>query len=509
MKIAITGITGNMGSAVLSCLNGEKNIERINLLIHSKKKYEKLIKKDKELKNKISIFIGTINDKEVCKNLVDGVEVIINLAAVIPPLSDHSPRAAIECNELGVNTLVSVIEEMKEKQPIFLHISTVALYGNRTGEHCYGRVGDPLLISPYDVYAVTKLRGEYRVLESSIDNWVIFRQSAMLHHQMLNDNIKDGLMFHTAFNAPLEWVTAHDSGILIRNFLRRVYDNSLNNDFYRKVYNIGSSSNRCYGFDTLDDGFKMIGGGAKKFFDPGYNTTRNFHGMWFSDSEVLNNYFNYQSQSTDDYWKEILKVHKIFKLGKIVPSSLIKKFVIKRLRKDSNAPYYWAKNNDIARLTAYFGGEKEYNKLQKLKWSEFDLLKREDIKKIDITKNTVYYGFDINKSDNDIDIEDLRRVAKAHGGKLLSKEFTKGSLYKKLRWKTQDDEEFIATPYTVLRAGHWYNKIYEDYVWDFDRLSKKDKVFASIWYDSHAETENNKYYMDENFIARLESIDDK
>ena len=58
----------------------------------------------------------------------------------------------------------------------------------------------------------------------------------------------------------------------------------------------------------------------------------------------------------------------------------------------------------------------------------------------------------------------------------------------------------------MLRAGHWMNPIYKEYVWDFDRLSKKDKIFAGIWYDSHAEDENMRYGFDENFEAHAEKI---
>ena len=94
-------------------------------------------------------------------------------------------------------------------------------------------------------------------------------------------------------------------------------------------------------------------------------------------------------------------------------------------------------------------------------------------------------------------------MAEAHGGRLLSKSFN-GDLYEKLEWLTQDGEKFTASAFTVMKAGHWYNPIYREYVWDFDRLSKKDKIFAEIWLDSHDENENNRYSFDENFNAKIE-----
>ncbi|MDE7087319.1 MAG: NAD(P)-dependent oxidoreductase, partial [Clostridia bacterium] len=60
--------------------------------------------------------------------------------------------------------------------------------------------------------------------------------------------------------------------------------------------------------------------------------------------------------------------------------------------------------------------------------------------------------------------------------------------------------------YTVLRAGHWEHKLYREWVWDFDRLSKNDKIFARIWYDSHSENEDNVYYFDKDFKACVEKL---
>lgn len=502
MKIAITGATGNMGQAVMEALATETYIEEIRLLSHRKKRTKKLLKKLKKLKRKIVVVEGSLSDEAVCKKLAVGTDVFLNIGAVIPPKSDQNPTAAIECNEVGTGVLVGVLEEM-EKQPALLHISTVALYGNRCAPHLFGRIGDPLLVSPFDIYSATKLRGEFRVLESEIEKWVVFRQTAMLHPNMLSDNLSDGLMFHTCFDAPLEWVTSHDSGILVRNFLRRLHDKDLPEAFWKRCYNIGGGAvNRLYGYQIYNDGFAIIGGGVKEYFEVGYNATRNFHGVWYSDSDELNELFRFQEQSSADYWQEILKAHPAFKAGKIVPKKLIRRFAVKRLLKNENSPAYWAANDDEARLLAYFGGKENYDSLQSVTWEEHPLPEKYDPQS-GITENEtpVFYGYDIRKADGEITLADLRSVAEAHGGKLITDTFEAGDLYAKMEWETQDGERFTATPYTVLRAGHWYNPVYRENVWDFDRLSKKDRVFASVWYDSHEKGENLRYFFDEEFTA--------
>lgn len=506
MKIAIAGITGNMGKATFAAFGDAEFADKIVLLSHSRKKMRKLLKTNKKLKNKVETVEGSLSDPEVCRKLIDGADLVVNMSAVIPPKSDQSPQKAIECNQVGVDALVSEIEKL-ERQPAFVHISTMALYGNRAGAHKFGRVGDPLLVSPFDVYSATKLRGEFRVLESKIHTWAVLRQSAMLHPQMLADNVHDGLMFHTCFDAPLEWVTAHDSGVLIRNIAEKFARGDMPERFWKKVYNIGGGkANRCYGYDTLADGFAIIGGDAKKFFEPGYNATRNFHGLWFSDGHVLDDMFGYVSQTTQDYWQEILRAHPVYKMGRIVPKGLIAHFAVKRLRKDPNAPAYWAKHADEPRLLAYFGGKDKYDELQKRKWADFPVPDRKLIPDCDDYSVPIEYGYDFDKADDEITAADLRSVAEAHGGKLLSDDFTPGELYTPLEWETQDGEKFTANAYTVLRAGHWYSPVYSDLVWDFDRLSKRDRVFASVWYDSHEQNEDMRYSLDGDFKSHAEKI---
>ena len=460
--------------------------------------------------NRIQFVYGELNRRDVCDELVAEADYVIGMAAVIPPHSDQHPQKAIDCNEKGVSCLVAAIEALPH-QPKYIHLSTVALYGNRNSKHMWARVGDPLLISPFDIYSLTKMRGEFRVLESNIKYKAVLRQTAMLHNHMLSDNMHDGLMFHTCFNAPLEWATAEDSGLLIANIIRTDIDNEafLKQNFWNRCFNIGGGLVNCVtGYDVLNDGFEIIGGTVKDFFDPNFNAIRNFHGVWFYDSKDLDYLFHYQRQSTADFWQQFKREHGFLKVGKIVPKKLIKKLVIERLCKNPTSPKYWRKSNDDARMLAYFGGTAKYDALSK-NWADFPLINegldeqgapidyallkdREMAPLIDI-------GYDPSKP---IGYEDLAKVAEMHGGKLLSK---KGSVYDRLEWENSDGQRFTARGYTVL-CGHWWNPSYERYCWDFDRLAKTDKIYAQVWYDSHDTDEDLCYYLDEKFDAHYRKI---
>ena len=501
MIVALLGSSGHMGIKTLEEFLKVPEIDKVKVLLERKEKRNKLVKKlAKKNKGRVEILYGDIANKEDCEKLVEGSSYVFNLAAVIPPKSDKHPDLATLANEVGPKNLVEIIEKNPEIK--FIDITSVALYGHRTEKHPYERVGDPLLPSVFDVYAANKLRGEFHILESDIPNFVIIRQTAMIYLEMLAANMDDGLMFHTAFNDPLEWSTAEDSGLLMANIIREdIKGNLTQENFWRKIFNLGGGRENCItGYETIDGGFKLMGASGKKFYDPNYNVTRNFHGGFYYDGDELEKLFHYQRDKISEYWAKIGKKYPYMKMGKICPSGLVKSMAIKRLFKDSNSPQYWYAHNDIPRLTAFFGSQEAYENQPK-KWEDFklwDYLPYQDFEKYYVP---IDYGFDIDKKDSEVTLEDLQNVAKLHGGKLLSKEFKKGDVYAKLEWENSDGERFIARPYTVLRGGHWWNPLYVSNTWDFDRLAKKDQIYAAYWYDSHDKDENHCYYMDDKYEA--------
>lgn len=516
IKVALFGASGNMGERLFATLLEEDYIEQVRILEHDKKGTKAILKANKKHLDKVVVVEGTISSLENVREVIKGTDYVFNLAAAIPPESDKHPDHAIEANEVGVKVLIQAIEEIKENQPKLIHTSTMGIYGDRCDAHLFGEVGDPLLISPFDIYALTKMRGEYFVLESDIKSWVVIRQSAMLYDKLMMKNLDDGLMFHTCVNSPLEWTTARISAILYRNILREDLKNKLDvNNFWKHCFNLGAGKKcRITGYETMDLGFRIIGCSFYDFFEPNYNCIRNFHGMWFSDGDKLEKLFHYQGDTPEEFWNNVLKTHKYFKLAKICPKKLIKAFTIKPLLKDDNAPAYWYKHNDEARMYAYFNGTDKYEALPK-KWKDFPILafgkdrfnKSVDYEYLRTHPTRLNHYFDIDKDRNLVDINDLKNVASAHGGKLISKGFNPGDIYAKLEWENSDGERFIARPHSLLYCGHWYNISYKEHAWDFDRLAKKDKIYAEIWYDQHDKDEDRFYFYDDKFVAHYKKLE--
>ncbi|HCJ01898.1 MAG TPA: NAD(P)-dependent oxidoreductase [Clostridiales bacterium] len=509
--VAMTGASGNMGQAAVKEMMALPFVH-LKLLLLNEKRERRLKKKwQKRYGDRVEVFFGNLKNLDDCRTLVCKTDYVINMAAVIPPLADKRPDLARDANVTGVKNLVTAIEELSV-QPKFIHISTVALYGNRNYLHPWGRVGDPLLPSVYDEYGMSKLIGERIVLDSKINTWAVLRQTGMLYEKLLMSNISDGLMFHTPFNVPIEWVTDRDSGVLIKNLLKEDHEQGAS-DFWKNVYNIGGgAAYRTTGYETFDMGFAMIGGGTERFMRPNWHATRNFHCMWFADSDVLERRYAYQSRSMADFWSDIKKKNKYFALAKPIPSSWISALVFKRLLKDKNAPYRWVKEGNEGRIKAFFGSKKEWERIGE-KWDGFSVWCKneiaghnyqEEIEPSYAERCKLSHGYDDSKPNAEIDLADLQSAARFRGGECEATAFEKGDLYATLDWKCAEGHSFQASPFTVLKAGHWCPHCIREGRWNFDLLAKKNPFYAQVWYDSHEQDENALYWFDEDHASRFE-----
>ncbi len=519
-SVLITGASGNMGEEVLKQII-ETNKFAVRILLREKKSNIKLAKRlKKKYPDTLCIYFGDISNYEDCKQAVTGIDYLIHCAAIIPPTSDHNPELTYNSNFIGTKNLVNAVKEADrlsdktELQDIsdknnppsrikFIHIGTVAEYGNRTFKHPWIRTGDPLISSPFDYYGATKIMGERCVIESGL-TWVSLRQSGVLYDRVMLNNMNDGLMFHTGWNTPIEWATAGTSGLMLKNLLLKDCSENLPSEFWRKVYNIGNGENaRVTGYDTINRGFVLMGRTAKEIFKPHWNAARNFHCGWFFDSKILNEYLDFQYEGFEEFFSKLEKKFWYFKLGKPFPY-FIRKFALEPLLKNSNAPMYWVKNNFEPRVKAFFGSKEKFEAIPK-KWEEYNLLCENknpntgeyiDYNKLKNEANAknflLSHGYDESKPDNELDIKDMQDAAEFRGGECLSSEMQKGDLYTPLKWKCACNHSFEASPYLILKAGHWCPDCACP-PWNFDEQARHSKFYAQLWYDDHSPEENNFY----------------
>ncbi len=525
ITVLVTGASGSMGSEVLKAVLENQRFKGL-ILLRQKKSNEKLAKKlASKYGDRIEVVFGDLSCLDDCVKVVAKADYIAHCAAIIPPTSDHNPELAEKANYLGTKNLVEAIEaDPNSNQKKFVNIGSVAEYGNRHFPAQWGRVGDPLVSSVYDYYAVTKIRGERTVVESNIKYWVSLRQSGILYDNVLFNNMNDGLMFHTNWNTFIEWATARDSGRLIHNLVERDSTGKLPSEFWQKVYNIGNGEDaRVTGFDTLDRGFKLMGSNAEKIFRPHWLAARNFHCFWYLDSDLLNDYLDFRTESFEDFFAKLGKKLWYFKLGKPFPN-LIRKLAIERLFADSNAPMYWVDRNITGRINAFYGSKEKFDAIPH-NWDDFKVIPSKplrDIKSaelldlrgkteltqadIDFIADNEYkgknravifsHGYDESKPDAELTLADMQGAAKFRGGKCLSTTMKKGDLKTKLKWACHDGHEFEASPYTIIKAGFWCPECSQPVPWNFDALAKKIPFFAQVWYNSHSPEEDEFYCAD-------------
>lgn len=210
----------------------------------------------------------------------------------------------------------------------------------------------------------------------------------------------------------------------------------------------------------------------KKVFDLNWYSTQNFHGQYYLDSDILNDFLDFRREGFEDFLKRLkanLKFPSTFL--KYLPDFLIKNLVMEPLAKNKGGTLNWINNYDDKRIEAFFGSRREYEEIGD--WKNFSI--DEDYDQVKILN----HGYDENKDKSLLDIEDMREAANYRGGKCLSKSMEKGNLDAKLRWRCAFSHEFEASPRLVLLTGHWCEKC-EPPPWRHREIAKKNPFFAQI-----------------------------
>ena len=153
----------------------------------------------------------------------------------------------------------------------------------------------------------------------------------------------------------------------------------------------------------------------------------------------------------------------------------------------------WIQSNNQPKIKAFFGSMEEYKKIP-TRWEDYKFidLNVENPKLLD-------HGYDTNKPESEIDIEDVKSAAKFRGGELLSDKMVKGDLATKLKWKCgYCKNEFEASPCLILLGGFWCPKCYiPEEKWDYDNIARTCPFFGQLWYVDHSKDETNVYVFKE------------
>ncbi len=290
MNILITGASGNVGlKTVEQLLQADKKISITCFDLPNRFVKKKL----KKYTDKVSVFYGDIanyNDVEqVCKNK----DVVIHLAAIIPPLADDKPDLAEKVNVDGTQNIIKALKKYSPNA-MLIYSSSISVYGDRL-KNTHIKIGDKLLPSQGDEYAKTKIEAEKIITESGL-NWSIFRLTAIFG---INNHKIGKIMFHMPLETPIEFATAEDTG---RAFANAVFETE---KLKGQIFNLSGGENcRITYKQFLQKSFNIFGLGDMKFPKIAF-ASMNFHCAYYDDGDVLDEILHFRRDTTSSYFKKV------------------------------------------------------------------------------------------------------------------------------------------------------------------------------------------------------------
>ena len=445
--------------------------------------------------NGLRVVWGDAREEADVAAVVAGVDWVLNAMAVISPQADYYPELAQAVNDEAIGTILAAIEAEPDgpERIGYVHTGSVAQTGNRpVGVHV-GRIGDPLNPSVFDAYAVTKIAGERRVLESSLKRWVSLRMSFIMptdHARLMA--LLDPIAFHMPLATRMENITDRDAGFAMVNCLE-LRDEPR---FWRRVYNLaGGPTMRTNAYQYLNDAYAVMGLEWERCSERNWYALRNFHLQYFEDSAEANGFLHHWRDDIESHQRSLessmawylrllrwlsSRVRPIRRLAEAITYRTLKRLSERHL----NSPRHWYLTDNTLRLEAFFGGRAAYEAIPG--WDE-PILGLEP----DAPYRRLDHGYDETKTE--LALSDLRSAAEYRGGSCLDREWS-GDMHQQLSWLCAFGHRFTAKPNTVLHAGHWCPVCAAR--WNGAEQARLNPFFAQVWYADHAVGEKQDYPWD-------------
>ncbi|MCR5096456.1 MAG: NAD(P)-dependent oxidoreductase [Erysipelotrichaceae bacterium] len=493
--VFMTGAGGNMGFESFKAMADDiGNKYDLIVLLRDSDKNHKLFEPYKNRKG-LYIRYGDLLNKEDVAECIQRSDMCLHIAAYVSPFADYYPKKAMRNNYGSTKNLIdAIIEQDKAERYKFVYIGTVAETGDRMPPIHWGRVGDPIKPSMFDYYAVSKIAAERYVIESGLKYWVSLRQTGIIGPHMAK--IRDAIQFHNCLDNVLEYCSDRDSGRAMAHLCRYDAEGQLPEAFWGHIYNIGGGKScRIDTYSMYKILYKKLGiENADYVIEPKVNATRNFHGQYYLDSDKLENYLHFRSDSMeyfyDAYLKEVGPVRFFARLicrlpgGQKLMGEIIKS-TFNRLIDSEHGTRRFIKENMEDHIDAYWGSRKNYEALPD-KASEMDHFTDWD-KVVHID-----HGYDEDKPESELDIDDMKKAARFRGGECLSDKMNTGDWNSKLEFSCAFGHRFKASPRLILEGGHWCPEC-EAKSWNYGRRAKVDPFFAQVWNPLHDENELREY----------------
>ena len=361
-RIFLTGATGVMGMAGLKELVKRPDIYHVTVLARDSKTNRRKLNPFEKMG--VKVIWGDLLDEESVTSGIRDADIVLHVGGMVSPAADFYPEKTLKVNIGSMEIIARAVKKREVENPDIevkvVYIGSVSQYGSKLPPDHWGKVGDVQIAAEMDAYAQSKIKAEQVLRESGIRKWVSIRQTAILHPGLLK-NIGNPVIFHTPLLGVLEWITTEDSGRLLERVCRKEVPDS----FWLKAYNAGGGESfRLTNLEFERKLLKAIGcPPPEKIFETKWFASKNFHGIWFEDSDKLDEILHFRGKDTFDEALERLRksVPAYYRLAKIVPSALIKRLMKKTASHPELGPLSWIKNKDERRIAASWGSLNDYN----------------------------------------------------------------------------------------------------------------------------------------------------
>jgi nucleoside-diphosphate-sugar epimerase len=288
MKILLTGAFGNIGRSTLDALlsRGHK-VRTFDLKTTANKRAAKSYRRSAE------IFWGDLRCREDLVEALDGMDMVVHLAFVIPTLSATGSSSETDpewAHEINVEGMRNLLEAMKEQPlpPKILFSSSLHIYGKTQHLPPPRKILDKP--DPIEHYAKHKVECE-QLLKDSQFTWAIFRLGASLPVRLL----MDPAMFDVPLDNRIEFVHRRDVGLAIANGLET-------EEIWGGIWHIGGGPDcQLYQRELVEGVLESVGVGMLPdvaFTDEPYPTD------WL-DTEESQRVLNFQKRTLADYIEDV------------------------------------------------------------------------------------------------------------------------------------------------------------------------------------------------------------
>ncbi len=173
MRVLVTGGAGRLG--VDTCRALRKEGFRVRVFDLPTPRNRKSVK---DAGGGVEVCWGDITDAASMQRAMDGVDAVVHMAGILPPVSEANPGLAEKVNVGGTRTLVAAIVGTGRRIPL-VFTSSVAVFGPTPV------AAEPVSVdrnspNPRDAYGRTKHQAEQLIREAGID-CVILRLSASVY----------------------------------------------------------------------------------------------------------------------------------------------------------------------------------------------------------------------------------------------------------------------------------------------------------------------------------------